>query len=152
MRNCSIQTCVTFWKRSHAKSTSCYLRLNTWKWIIIWQDHDHKIIIWQDHGYLAASTDYANWIFQQLSLMLKRTKLLWNKKHSDCVRTTWVSQWKKTCVFGKVFCFAQRQSVERVAENKNDAPAVSRFVKVQMSSTKIVSHRRQIFLVNRENY
>jgi len=37
-----------------------------------------------ENGNLATSTGYANCIFQQLSLMLKTKKLLWNKNHSDC--------------------------------------------------------------------
>jgi len=42
----------------------------------------------------------------------------------------------------KFVVFTQQQNIKRVEENKNDVLAVTRFVKVQNFSTKIVSNRR----------
>jgi len=85
--------------------------------------------------------------------MLKTKKLLWSNKHSACTHNASFTV-ENVLLFGKeaFFIFAEQQNFEWGAENKNNVLSVPRLVKVQNSSTKIVSHRRQIILASKENY
>jgi len=90
---------------------------------------------------LATFTGYANWTFQQMSLVLKsnnRKSLFWNKKHVGGTRKAGCTLEKAFVIGQSIWRFDQQQNVEPVAGYKDYVFVVLRFVKVKYFLTKIV--------------